>query len=191
VRVRHRTRREAALILRVVGDARDREDEPELRDGERVRRLVRVHRLRGLAVDEDPVPDHALRAAEVGIPQPARPVEVVDRHADGRVRRQVPDRLALPLALVVLDEVRDPVRVLAQLRPDGGHGLDRQVDDLVAAHLLDRDRVGGRSGERRELRGVEADENTGDRDRQTDEQELHADPHRWASYQAPRGPAAS
>jgi hypothetical protein len=73
VRVRHRTGRVAALILRVVGYARDGEDDPERRHGERVRRLVRVDRLRRLAVDEDAVADRSLRPAVVRIPQPLAP----------------------------------------------------------------------------------------------------------------------
>jgi hypothetical protein len=54
----------------------------------------------------------------------------------GRVGRQVPDRLALP-ALLRLDQVLDPVRVLTQLRADRRHGLELEVDDRVAVEVLD------------------------------------------------------
>src|SRR6185437_273734 len=149
----------------------------------RVRRVVRVDRLRRLAVHEDAVADHPLRPGEVRVAQAAGAVEVVDRHVDGRVRRQVPHRLALPLP-AVLDQVRDPVRIRAELRADGGDRLDLEVHDrMAAARIRDRRCVRRRPRERREVRDVEADHDPGGREGRGDEQELHSGPHRTGSYQ--------
>src|SRR5512142_308357 len=78
--VRHRlrvARREAALVLRVVGHALERDDHAELRDREGVRGVVRLDLLEGLAVERGRA-DDSLGAREERIPQPAVAVELVD-----------------------------------------------------------------------------------------------------------------
>ncbi len=53
-----------------------------------------------------------------------------------------------------------------------------RLHDRVAVRLLDGDRIRRRARELREVRHVEADQDTGSRHRHSDEQEFHADPHR-------------
>ena len=82
---------------------------------------------RRLAVERERAADEPARLGEERVAQAALAVEVVDRHVHERVRRQRPDGAALPDA-VLADEVRDPVLVRRELRPDRGDGLQRQVD---------------------------------------------------------------
>ena len=132
VRVAQRARRKAALLRRVVVDALDRHDHAQLRNRERVRRVVGIDHRQRLAIELEGAADEAACLGEERIAQAALPVEVVDRHVHERVRRQRPHRGALPHA-VLADEVGDPVLVRREIRPDGRHGLERQIDAAGAA----------------------------------------------------------
>ena len=84
--------------------------------------IVRI----GLPSTRERAADDPARLRQERIAQAAVAVELVDGHVDERVRRQRPDGAAMPDA-VLADEVRDPVLVRRELRPDRGDGLQGQV----------------------------------------------------------------
>src|SRR4030081_953817 len=92
-----------------------------------MRRLVRWQNDERLPVDELRA-DESCGLAEERVPETARAVEVVDRYVNRRVRGKRVHRRTLPTPGVVTHEVRDPVRIWRERRPDRRDRLKRQVD---------------------------------------------------------------